>query len=122
MALPVLDRLLDAINSHDLDAMIACFAPGYVNSWPAHPARSFTGRDQVRRNWEMMFAARPDIKATVTGRAQAGDEIWAEWEFTGTERDGGEFHQRGVIIVVVDGDVIAGTRFYMEPVDVALAQ
>lgn len=121
MTLPVMDRLIDAINRHDLDAMTACFAPQFENFWPAHPARAFTGRDQVRRNWATMFATRPDIKATVAAQTRAGNEIWAEWDFAGTEADGTEFHQRGVIIIVVDGDEITQARFYMEPVDAPLA-
>lgn len=122
MALAVVDRLVDAINNHDIDALTGCFAPDFENVWPAHPARSFTGRDQVRRNWETMFRSRPNIKALVAAQARTGDEIWAEWEFAGTEHDGTRWHQRGVIIVVTDGDVIARARFYMEPVDAPLPE
>lgn len=68
MTLAVLDRLADAINQHDIDALTACFAPDFENVWPAHPARSFTGRDQVRRNWEMIFRHRPDIAATISAQ------------------------------------------------------
>jgi ketosteroid isomerase-like protein len=117
MTAPVIDRLIDAINQHDLDAMTECFAPDFTNVWPVHPVRSFTGRDHLRSNWEGMFEARPDIKATVGAQAKAGNEAWGEWEFEGTERDGGRFHQRGVIIVVTEGDVITEARFYLEPVD-----
>jgi len=46
-----------------------------------HPARSFNGRDGVRRNWEAIFDAHPDIQVTLTTRAQSGDGIWGEWEF-----------------------------------------
>ena len=117
MSPAVIDRLVDAINKHDLDAMTACFDPDFGCVWPAHPARSFTGRDQVRRNWETVFRTRPNVKATVAGHARTGDEIWAEWEFVGTEQDGTPWHQRGVIVVVINGDVIAQARFYMEPVE-----
>lgn len=117
MTLPVIERLIDAINQHDLDAMTECFAPDFMNAWPVHPVRSFTGRDHLRSNWEAMFAARPDIRATIGAQAMAGTEAWGEWEFEGTELDGSRFHQRGVIIVVIDGDVIAEARFYLEPVE-----
>ncbi|WP_328608534.1 nuclear transport factor 2 family protein [Amycolatopsis sp. NBC_00345] len=117
MTHPAADRLADAINRHDLDALTACFAPGYATTFPAHPSRSFTGRDQVRSNWEKLFAAFPDIKATVTGVARTDDGVWAEWEFDGSGPDGARFHQRGVIVMVVEGELIARTRFYMEPVD-----
>jgi uncharacterized protein YndB with AHSA1/START domain len=65
----------------------------------------------------MLFQACPDMRAAVTAQVRADDEVWGEWEFTGTGRDGSRFHQRGVIIVVVEGDVITRARFYMEPVD-----
>jgi ketosteroid isomerase-like protein len=44
-----IERLVLATNRHDLDALAACFAADYENETPAHPARSFRGRDQVRR-------------------------------------------------------------------------
>lgn len=61
----VLQRLLAAINAHDLDALVSCFADGYVNETPAHPQRGFGGSDQVRRNWTQIFAGVPDIRASV---------------------------------------------------------
>jgi len=120
MASSVVDRLVDAINGHDLERLTECFAPSFSMVWPAHPARSFNGRDGVRRNWEAIFTAHPDIGVTLTTRAQSGEEIWGEWEFKAESSDGGQsFWQRGVIIVVVDGEVIVQSRFYMEPVEAA---
>ncbi|MEO6412854.1 MAG: nuclear transport factor 2 family protein [Pedococcus sp.] len=40
----VVQRVVDATNAHDLDSLVECFAPGYVNQTPAHPGRSFVGR------------------------------------------------------------------------------
>jgi ketosteroid isomerase-like protein len=120
MASSVVDRLVGAINRHDLERLTECFAPAFSMLWPVHPARSFNGRDGVRRNWEAIFKAHPDIRVTLTTRVQSGDEIWGEWEFKGENGDGGPlFWQRGVIIVVVDGEVIVQSRFYMEPVEAA---
>ena len=115
---PVVDRLLDAINGHDLEQLTACFAPAFSMVWPAHPARSFTGPDGVRRTWEGIFQAYPDIHAEMITSTERGQEIWGEWEFKGNGGDGGApFWQRGVIIVVVDRDVVVESRFYMEPVE-----
>ena len=55
-------RLRDATNLHDLDALVGCFALDFENETPAHPARSFRGRDQVRKNWAQIFAGVPDIE------------------------------------------------------------
>ncbi len=68
----MLDRLARATNAHDLDALVDCFAADYRNETPAHPSRSFTGRDQVRSNWTQIFTAVPDLRATVLRSAVDG--------------------------------------------------
>jgi ketosteroid isomerase-like protein len=83
----LLARLAGAVNSHDLDALAGCFTPGYRNETPAHPAQGFTGRGQIRRNWEQIFAFVPDITARVLRSCADGDVVWSEWEMTGTRRD-----------------------------------
>ncbi len=115
----VLNRLLHATNAHDLDAIVACFASGYRNETPAHPARDFTGRDQVRKNWEQILAFVPDIQATVLRTSVQDHVVWSEWEHRGTRRDGTPHVMRGVIIFGVEHDAIAWARFYLEPVQEA---
>ena len=112
----VLGRLLHATNAHDLDAIEACFASGYRNETPVHPTRSFTGRDQVRRNWEQILGFVPDIQATLLRSSVQGGVVWSEWEQRGTRRDGTPHVMRGVIIFGVEDDAIAWARFYLEPV------
>ena len=110
----MLDRLLRATNDHDLEALVDCFAPDYRNETPAHPARGFDGRDQVRKNWEQIFANVPDIRATVARRAANGDTVWSEWEMSGTRRDGSAHLMRGVVIFGVRDDRASWARFYLE--------
>jgi ketosteroid isomerase-like protein len=100
-----------------LDALVACFADDYENETPVHPARSFRGPDQVRRNWEQIFAHVPDVHAETLRRATSGDTIWTEWEMTGTRADGTPHKMRGVIMFGVRDGVAAWARFYLEPVD-----
>jgi len=113
----LIDRLVRATNSHDLDAVAACFAADYQNETPLHPTRGFQGRDQVRRNWEQIFAFVPDVKANVVRHVADGDSLWTEWEMTGTRRDLSSHHLRGVIIFGVTAGEICWARFYLEPVD-----
>src|SRR5260370_7878428 len=80
-------RLHDAVNRHDLDAMVDCFAPDFVNETPAHPARSFRGRDQVRKNWAQIFAAVPNLEADMVHCASQGDPVWTEGEIRGPRLD-----------------------------------
>jgi hypothetical protein len=80
--------------------------------------RSFTGRDQVRRNWTQILAGIPDLHAEIVRTASRDDDLWAEWSWNGTRRDGAAFAMRGVTILGVDRvGAIAWTQFYMEPVD-----
>jgi hypothetical protein len=113
----VIDRLLEATNNHDLDAISACFAVDFVNETPLHPARSFRGREQVRRNWQQILGGVPDLRAEILGQASAGSVLWTEWEMSGIRRDGNRHLMRGVMLFEVAGDAIARVRFYLEPVD-----
>jgi ketosteroid isomerase-like protein len=88
-----------------------------VNETPVHPARSFVGQAQVRRNWEQIFAAVPDLRAEIVATAVAGADVWTEWEMQGTRRDGSEHSMRGVVVFSVGEGVATRARFYLEPVD-----
>ena len=113
----VVERLLAAINAHDLEAMVACFADDYVNEWPAHPQRGFQGRAQVRQNWSQIFAGVPNLQARLPRMAVDGDTVWTEWDIAGTRGDGAAFLMRGVSIFRVADGRLAWVRFYLEPVE-----
>jgi ketosteroid isomerase-like protein len=110
-------RLLRATNDHDLAALVDCFAPDYVNETPAHPARSFRGREQVRRNWEQIFSGVPDIRAEIVRSAVDGDTVWLEWDMAGNRRDGSPHAMRGTTVFGVVAGRAAWARFYLEPVE-----
>jgi ketosteroid isomerase-like protein len=112
----VLARLERAAHARDVNALLACFAPDYRNDTPAHPERSFTGREQVGRNWEQIFAAIPDLTVKVLRSAVNGHEVWSEWEHSGTRPDGSAHLMRGVVIFGVADGLLAWARFYLEPV------
>lgn len=116
-ATAMVERLCDATNAHDLEALVDCFAESYRNETPAHPARGFTGREQVRSNWQQIFAAVPDLTAVIHRSVADGDEIWSEWEMHGTRPDHSLHLMRGVIIFGVDDGLASWARFYLEPVE-----
>jgi ketosteroid isomerase-like protein len=113
----LLDRITRATNAHDLDALVDCFDPEYHNETPAHPARGFTGREQVRRNWQEIFAGVPDVRVSVLSHAVDGDTLWSELEVSGTRRDATPLLMRGVVVYRLRGERAAAARFYLEPVD-----
>jgi ketosteroid isomerase-like protein len=110
-------RLHAAVNRHDLDSMAGCFATDFVNETPVHPARSFRGRDQVRKNWAQIFAAVPDLEADLLGSATNGDVVWTEWEMRGTRVDNVKHLMRGVAVFKVGNEQFTSVRFYLEPVE-----
>ncbi len=113
----VVDRLVQAINDHDVEAVAACFADDYVNETPAHPQRGFQGSEQVRRNWTQILAGVPDISARVLRAAVDGSTMWTEWEMSGTRRDGAAVLMRGVVIFRFAHATVASARFYLEPAE-----
>jgi ketosteroid isomerase-like protein len=115
--LAVAERLRAAVNLHDLDALAGCFGADFVNETPAHPARSFRGRDQVRKNWGQIFAAVPNLEAELVDSASTGDTVWTEWEMRGTRLDGAPHLMRGVSVFKVGDDEFTSVRFYLEPVE-----
>jgi len=115
--LSVVTRLRDAINGHDLEALVDVFDPDFVSETPAHPQRTFRGAAQVRRNWEQIFAGVPDLQADLLGAVVDGDTIWSEWDWHGIRPDGSKHRMRGVTIQPVRDGRAVSVRFYMEPVD-----
>ena len=113
----LVDRIMGALNRHDLDALATCFAEDYENETPAHPARGFTGREQVRRNWAQIFEFVPDLRAEVIRSVVDGETAWTEWEMAGTRRDGSAHLMRGVILLGITSGLAQWARFYLEPVD-----
>ena len=121
----VVERLMAATNAHDLDALTACFAEDYILTNPLHPARGFAGREQVRRNWQGIFAGVPDVTTTVRDRADSAaragepwtDTVWLELQMSGTRRDGHPHEMVGVMIFGVADGLIRSGRFYLDPVD-----
>ncbi|MFG1606095.1 nuclear transport factor 2 family protein [Actinoplanes sp. NPDC049265] len=115
MTKAVVERLIGALNRHDLDDVAALFGPDFSGEWPAHPGRDFRGPEQVRRNWEMIFKLSPEITVAMTHAVEAGDDVWGEWHYT--EAAGQDL--KGVIIITVRDGLIRRSRFYMEPIDAA---
>lgn len=113
----LVERMRSAIDAHDLEALVGCFATDYSNETPAHPGRGFRGRHQVRRNWQQIFAGVPDVSARLVRLAADGATAWSEWELSGTRRDGSAFCMRGVAIYGVRNGQASWCRFYLEPVD-----
>jgi ketosteroid isomerase-like protein len=109
-----------AVAAHDAEAVVACFTEDCRFELPNYPARSFTGRDQARQNWTMIFDSVPDLALEMRNASYEDGRCWVEWEYTGTRLDGGPHLMRGVTIVDVDeSGRLSSARFFVDYVDAA---
>jgi hypothetical protein len=111
------ERLRDAINSHDAALVADCFTENYQCDMPMHPSRGFSGRVRVRENYEAIFGRVPDLGATVLRSCHDESGVWSEWEMSGTSVEGVPSVSTGVVIILSMVDQrIAHTRFYLDAV------
>src|SRR6185436_19184493 len=104
------ERLHNAMNRHDLEAVLACFDRDYRSEQPAHPSRGFGGREQVEKNWSALFEGIPDFHAELLSSASEGDTVWSEWHWTGTRRaTDAPLDMRGVTLFEIkSGRIVSG--------------
>jgi hypothetical protein len=112
----VIERLKHALNEHNLETLLACFAPNFQGEQPLHPDRAFEGIEQVRKNWSIIFQDVPDFHAELLRLTVTDDTAWIEWHYFGTRDNGIQLDMRGVAIVGIEADRIKWARLYMEPV------
>lgn len=112
----VIDRLVAALNAHDLEAAAALFHEQYRSEQPAHPGRAFVGRAQMHANWAAMFAGVPDVRAELIRSVDNGNTTWIEWSWFGNRTDGQSVQVRGVVLFEIEDGLITAGRLYMEDV------
>jgi hypothetical protein len=86
----------------------------FVGEQPVHPERNFIGAEQVRKNWTVLFAQVPNLKAKLVTHTIAGDMSWSEWYWQGKHINSTEFNLRGVAVVGLKENMIVWARLYME--------
>jgi SnoaL-like domain len=79
----VIERLQQAQNAQDLEALLACFAPNFKGEHPLHRDRGFQEIENVRKNWSTIFHDIPDFHSELLRSSVEGDTTWAEWHWFG---------------------------------------
>lgn len=113
----VIDRLVAALNAHDLEGAAALFHHDYRSEQPVHPGRAFVGVAQMHANWSAIFAGIPDFRAVLIRSADDGDTVWTEWRWSGNRTDGRPFSHAGVALFEVRDNLITAGRLYLEDVE-----
>lgn len=110
----VFERMIEAANRHDLEALVACFASDYRSEQPFYPERNFTGQAGVRKNWSFFFSSMPDFQVDILSEAVEEDIVWAELHYYGTQIDGKKQVTRGVTISKIQDGQITWARLYIQ--------
>jgi ketosteroid isomerase-like protein len=100
-------RLNDAVNRHDIEALMAVFAVDCVFENPAPPPDGgrLEGHEAVRLFWQRWFARHPGARFDTEEIFATGDRCVVRWVYHKT-RDGKPWHLRGVdLFRVRDGRV-----------------
>jgi ketosteroid isomerase-like protein len=116
----MLERLLDAFNAHDLDAVMEFFADDCVLEMPrgADPSgRRLEGRARVREGLASRFAGIPDVHYGDDRHWVAGDRGCSEWLLTGTSAEGKPIEVRGCDLFEFRRDKIVRKDSYWKIVE-----
>lgn len=112
-----LTQLRAGIDAHDLDALVACFAPDYCNETPRAPPGAFADATRCARTGQRSSPRSPTRGPRSSAAVATAAPCGPNGTSPGTRTDGHAFHLRGVTVLVVPDDLIARARFYLEPVD-----
>ena len=113
---PSLDGLLDAFNSHDVDAILSFFTEDCVLDMPRGPApggRRLVGKEQVRNGVQSRFDGIPDIEYGDARHWTSGDRGVSEWTIRGTQATGEPIEVRGCdLFEFTDGKISRKDSFW----------
>lgn len=93
-----LERLLNAFNHHDLDAIMEHFAEDATLDMPRGPnpwGQRFVGKAQVREGLASRFKGLPDVHYGDARHWVSGNMGFSEWTLTGTTPTGVRIEVRG---------------------------
>ena len=97
-AMRTLRAITRAFDEHDLDGILARFAPDAVFEGPRGPepwGQRFVGRDAIREAFEARFAGIPDVRYQQDSHFVDGDWGASVWTLSGTTVDGQRLEVRG---------------------------
>lgn len=100
----VIDRLLAALNAHDVDAFVACYAEDATIE-NGHDKVVARGHDELRGRYGPMFEESPDVRVESLSRTEVGPFVVQEERVTGRGEP-----QRHVAVYLVEDGVIARER------------
>ena len=77
----VVQRVFDAINAHDVEALRDVWAPDVTERFPDKTCR---GPEELSAHFKGLFAAMPDLHMEIVQSVEDGETVFARWVLTGT--------------------------------------
>lgn len=111
-----MDRFNEALNRHDVDAVMATMTEDCVfeNTWPPPDGERFEGRAAVRSFWESMLRNSPDAHFEAEEIIATGVRCVVRWRYTYSDADGGKHHPRGIDLFRIREGLIAEELAYVK--------
>lgn len=100
----VVDRVLVALNAHDLDAFVACYADDATIE-NGHDEVFVRGAEELHTRYAEMFEQLPDVRVEALSRIDVGEFVVQEELVTGRGEP-----QRHVAVYLVRDDLIQRER------------
>ncbi len=110
------ERLNEALNAHDLEAVISAFGNDglFDNTSPAPDGEVFQGQNGLRQFWSAFLHDNPQAHFSAEEVFAAGERCVVRWVYTWDREGGAMAHVRGVDILRVDGGKVAEKRAYVK--------
>jgi hypothetical protein len=101
----VIDRVIEALNAHDIDRFVSCYA-GDATIENGYDEVLVRGHGGLRSRYGAMFEAMPDVRVEVLARIETGEFVVQEEVVTGRAPK----PERHVAVYLVRDDLIARER------------
>jgi ketosteroid isomerase-like protein len=112
----IINRVLSALNAHDLYALASCYHDDYESVQPHQPTLNFRGKDKLIHSWSTLFTIVPNLTAELRNCTCVDDKVQTVWHWCGTSTDGMPYESNGVITYTLREGKIARACIVAEPV------
>ena len=95
------ERVLAALNAHDVEAFVACYAPGATIEDGCDTVL-VRGHDELRQRYGPLFERFPDVRVEPLVRTAVGEYVVQEEQVTGR----GEAERHVAVYTIRDGLIV----------------
>ena len=102
----VIDRVVAALNAHDLEAFVACYGEDATIE-DGYDRVSARGHDELRARFGATFADYPELRIELISRTIVGEFVVQEESVTGRGN-----HHRHVAVYLIEDGLIKRERLF----------